>query len=52
MGMAFCATVANLVPEEKLEGTLKLYAPILNLSLVIVIVNLGMPLDYRLIAGA
>lgn len=28
------------------------YNPILNLSLVIVIVNLGMPLDYRLIAGA
>lgn len=52
MGMAFCATVANLVPEEKLEDTLKLYAPILNLSLVIVIVNLGVPLDYRLIAGA
>ena len=28
------------------------YNLILNLSLVIVIVNLGMPLDYRLIAGA
>ncbi len=28
------------------------YNPILNLSLGIVIVNLGMPLDYRLIAGA
>lgn len=28
------------------------YNPILSLSLVIVIVNLGMPLDYRLIAGA
>ena len=28
------------------------YNPILNLSLVIVIVNLGMPLVYRLIAGA
>ncbi|MGN0806049.1 MAG: cation:proton antiporter [Candidatus Coproplasma sp.] len=52
MGMAFSATVANIVPEEHLKGTLKLYNPILNLSLVIVIVNLGMPLDYRLIAGA
>ncbi|MCI6987675.1 MAG: hypothetical protein MR906_06720, partial [Clostridium sp.] len=31
---------------------LKLYDPILNLALVIVIVNLGMPMDYRLIAGA
>lgn len=51
-GMAFSATVANLVPEQDLEGALKLYTPLLNLSLVVVIVNLGMPLDYRLIAGA
>ncbi|MGN1061262.1 MAG: cation:proton antiporter [Candidatus Coproplasma sp.] len=52
MGMAFSATIANAVPEEDLEGALKLYNPVLNISLLIVIVNLGMPLDYRLIAGA
>ncbi|MGN0807048.1 MAG: cation:proton antiporter [Candidatus Coproplasma sp.] len=52
MGMAFSATIANIVPEEKLKDVLKLYNPLLSLSLVIVIVNLGMPLDYRLIAGA
>ena len=52
IGMAFSATVANSVPAEELAPTLKLYSPILNLSFVIVIVNLGMPLDYRLIAGA
>lgn len=52
IGMAFSATVANFVPEKEFEETLKLYCPIQNLSLVIVIVNLGMPLDYRLIAGA
>lgn len=52
IGLAFSATIANLVPEKELEETLKLYSPLLNLSLVIVIVNLGMPLDYRLIAGA
>ncbi|MDD6995465.1 MAG: cation:proton antiporter [Candidatus Borkfalkiaceae bacterium] len=51
-GMAFSATTANLVPEKEFEETLQPYRPILNLSLVIVIVNLGMPLDYRLIAGA
>ncbi|MGN0732922.1 MAG: cation:proton antiporter [Emergencia sp.] len=51
-GMAFSATVANLVPEDEFRETLRLYNPILNLSLVLVIVNLGMPLDYRLIAGA
>lgn len=52
IGMAFSGTLSNLVPENELEKTLKMYNPILNLSLVTVIVNLGMPLDYRLIAGA
>lgn len=50
--MAFSATVANRVSEEKMAETLKWYSPLLNLSLVMVIVNLGMPLDYLLIAGA
>lgn len=52
IGMAFSATVVNIVPEEEMAGALKRYTPLLNLALVIVIVNLGMPLDYRLIAGA
>lgn len=52
IGMAFSAAVANKIPEKELADTLKLYDPVLNVSLVIVIVNLGMPLDYRLIAGA
>ena len=29
-----------------------MYQPVLSLSLIMVIINLGMPLDYRLIAGA
>ena len=49
---AFSATAANLLKEEKLEKILRLYRPLLNLSLIIVIVNLGLPLNYRLIAGA
>lgn len=52
IGMAFSAVVANMMPEEELAGMLKLYEPVLDVSLVVVIVNLGMPLDYRLIAGA
>lgn len=52
IGMAFSATVANIVPEKELSETLRLYDPLLGLSLIAVIVNLGMPLDYRLIAGA
>lgn len=52
IGMSYSATVANIIGEEKATDIMSLYEPILNISLVIVIVNLGMPLDYRLIAGA
>ena len=52
IGMAYASAVANLIDEQKLEDMMKKYSPVLNISLVIVIVNLGLPLDYRLIAGA
>ena len=52
IGMSFSAAVVNGVPAEKIEPLLKKYNPILSLSLVLVIVNLGMPLDYRLMASA
>ena len=50
--LKYSATVANMVDEEKLNAMMRVYAPILNLSLVLAIANPGMPLDYRLIAGA
>ena len=50
--MAFSTTVANAVSEDVLTDTMRAYSPLLSLSFVIVIVNLGMPMDYRLIAGA
>ncbi len=52
IGMAYSMVVANLVPEETLQPVLKKYNPILSVSLIVVIVNLGLPLNYRLIAGA
>lgn len=52
IGMAYSAAAVNLIPEDKTKEILALYNPLLNLSLVLVIANLGMPLDYRLIAGA
>lgn len=52
IGMAYSATVVNMIPEDKTKNILSMYNPLLNLSLVVVIANLGMPLDYRLIAGA
>lgn len=50
--MAFSTAAANMLPEDILNEPLKLYNPLLSISLIAVIVNLGMPLDYRLIAGA
>lgn len=52
IGMAFSAALVNLIPRDKAEDVFELYQGILNISLVLVIVNLGMPLDYRLISGA
>ena len=52
IGMACSATFANFVDEKKMTEVFELYQPILFVSLIVVIINLGMPLDYRLIAGA
>ncbi len=52
IGMAFSASVANLIDGQKQTVMMKKYTPVLNIALVIVIANLGMPLDYRMIAGA
>lgn len=52
IGMSYSSAVANMIDEERLENMMKTYTPLLDISLVIVIVNLGMPLDYRLITGA
>lgn len=52
IGMAFSATFANIISEEKLEEIMKKFNPILGISMIVVILNLGMPLDYHLIIGA
>ena len=52
IGMSYSAAVANIADEEKLSGVMRYYSPVINISLIIVIVDLGIPLDYHLIAGA
>lgn len=52
IGMAFSAVFANLVSKERLHQIMDAFNPILGISLLIVIVNLGAPLDYHLILGA
>lgn len=52
IGMAFSATFANMVSEQRLTQIMTAFNPILKISLIVVILNLGAPLDYHLILGA
>lgn len=51
MGMAFSAVFSNMI-GEKLEEIMKMFNPVLTIAMIIVILNLGAPLDYHLIFGA
>ena len=52
MGMAFSAAFSNMISEERLNQITKDFSPILAVSMVIVILNLGAPLDYHAIYNA
>ena len=52
IGMAFSAAFSNIISEEKLEKLMSDFNPVLGISMIIVILNLGAPLDYNLIFGA
>lgn len=51
-GVSFSAVFSNLLEEEKLEDCLKLFNPILLVSLLTAVFDLGAPLDWHLISGA
>lgn len=52
MGMAFSAVFSNMVSEERLTQIMTDFNPILGISMIVVILNLGAPLDYHAILGA
>ena len=52
IGMAFSAVFPNMVTEKRLEQIMQAFNPILGIAMIIVILNLGAPLDYHLILGA
>ena len=51
-GISFAAMIANMVEEERLNEIMKDINPIIGIALVLVILDLGAPLDYNLIFGA
>lgn len=52
VGVAFMTTFANMMPKERVEDIMKANMPVISLFMIIVILNLGAPLDYHLILGA
>lgn len=52
MGMAFSATFSNMISEVRLDEIVTAFNPFLGVSMIFVILNLGIPLDYHAILGA
>lgn len=52
MGVSFSAVFTNMVGKERLEKITDYFHPILAVSLLAAIVDLGAPLNYHLILGA
>lgn len=52
MGVSFSAVFSNRIPQRQLEQTTTWFHPILGVSLLAAITDLGAPLDYHLIMGA
>ena len=52
IGMAFSAAFSNMISEERLSRLMSAFNPILGAAMILVILNLGAPLDYHLIFGA
>ena len=52
IGMAFSSTFSNMVSETRLEQIMDGFNPVLGIAMIVVILNLGAPLDYHLIFGA
>lgn len=52
LGVAFSAAFANIIDEQRLSECLKIFNPILMISLLAAIIDLASPLDWHLIFGA
>lgn len=52
IGMGYSIMFADMISAEQLAGIMKVMDPVIGLGLIVVILNLGAPLDYHLIFGA
>lgn len=52
IGMAFSTAFSNIISEKRLKQIMISFNPVLSFSMIVVILNLGAPLDYHLILGS
>ena len=52
IGMAFSTIYANLIGAEQRREIMEIMNPVIGGALIVVILNLGAPLDYHLVFGA
>lgn len=52
LGMSFSATFTNMISEEQLQQLKADFNPFLAIAMIVVILNLGAPLDFHSIMGA
>lgn len=52
IGMSFSTMFANMIDEEKIKDIMGTLNPVIGFAMIVVILNLGAPLDYHLILGA
>ncbi|MCC3869008.1 cation:proton antiporter [Terrisporobacter mayombei] len=51
-GISLAAVISNMIEEERSHQIFESINPIIGVALIIMIINLGAPLDYNLILGA
>ena len=51
-GISFSAIIANTVKKERLQEIMEVINPVIGIGLVVMVIDLGAPLDYNLIFGA
>ena len=51
-GISFSAIIANSVSKERLKEIMEIINPIIGIGLMVMVIDLGAPLDYNLIFGA
>ena len=52
LGMGLSAVVANMLSQSQRDAIMARLNPVINVALLVLILNLGAPLDYHLILGA